>query len=186
MSVGTRSAFPVRAIPGVVRFALGGFVVPIGLAWLCVTVAFDRFGPGSRRTPIDEPAGYGPVKLKVQLPATLGGIPEPLFVCGRPGQAALVYIRRLKDARAKVGVEFWGLGAHESDAFALPAADAVIEVSCYLPVFFPPPGDPYWGNLSGALQALRRSSFLIAVNGVARLKGAVTYDQPRRAPRLNA
>jgi hypothetical protein len=131
---------------------------------------------------LDEPAGYGHVRLKVRLPGTLGGIPEPLLVCGSPGKAALIYIRRLEGARAKVGVEFWGLGAYEGEAFALPAPDAVIDVSCYLPAFFPKEGDPYWGDLSPGLQWLRRSDYIIAVDGVIRLKGPVSYEQPRRPP----
>ena len=165
-----------------VRFVVLNIVVPIVLAWICVSLA-QRLSKKPLSSDLREmPTAYGPVKLKLKLPGTSGRIPEPLFVYGSPGKAALVYIRLLANARAQVGVEFWGLGAIESEAFTLPSADAVIEVDCYLPVFFPRAGDPYWGNLSPELQAFRRSDYMIAVDGKIRLKGPVAYDQATHAP----
>jgi len=157
-------------------------VLPATLAWTCVWIASSHKVDGRPHSLVEEPDKYGPVTLRLKLPGTAGEIPEPLLVIGRPGRAALVYIRLLKQARAKVGVEFWGQAAFESSDFGLPAADAVIEVTCWLPGFFPREGDLYWGQLSPRIQAIRRSGYQIAVNGVVRLSGPVSYEQPKHEP----
>ena len=72
-------------VPKGVRLVLIDFVVPVCLAWVCVSLGFNRLGSGPRSA-VEEPAAYGPVRLKVKLPGTSGEIPEPLFVCGRPGK----------------------------------------------------------------------------------------------------
>ena len=177
-----RVALPGPRVPRLVRSTVINIIVPVLLAWVCVSATRHFLVSDSSADLREKEPAYGPVRLRIKLPGTAGGIPEPLFVFGEPGKAALVYIRLLKHARAKVGVEFWGLGAYESETFDLPAADATIDVSCYLPVFFPEVGDSYWGSLSEPFQRLRRSTYLIAVNGVERLKGPVRYDQAAHAP----
>lgn len=127
-------------------------------------------------------SSLGRITLRIKLPGTAGGIPEPLVVCGAPGNASLVYIRLLKGAQAKVGVEFWGMDAFEGDKFALPAADATIVLSCELPVLFPPEGSPRWKQTSAGRQRILRHEYLVEVDGVARLKGDVTYEQPNDPP----
>ena len=122
-------------------------------------------------------SGFGAVTLQIKLPGTFAGIPEPLLVCGRPGQAALVYIRLLTNARAKVGIEFWGLGSMESDPFPVLAQDAYIEITCLLPCLFPGPGDPAWKVTPASAREDLGRTFSITVNDVVRLKGPVAYPQ---------
>jgi hypothetical protein len=160
------------------RAATVNLFVPILLAWLLTSVVHRRLHLSDPRPVAAEKNAFGPVKLRLKLPGTSAGIPEPLVVCGRTGNASLVYIRLLDGNRAKVGVEFWGLRADQSLEFPLPAADAVIEVVCYLPAFFPSEGDSYWAGLTEKLQRIRRGEYIIAVNGVVRLRAPVKYAQP--------
>jgi hypothetical protein len=125
---------------------------------------------------------FGPVSLKLKLPGTAGRIPEPILVCGNPGRASLVYIRLLRNARAKVGVEFWGLGAYESDEFALPSASATIVLTCSLPALFPAKGSGWWKATPAAEQERLRHEYSLGVDGVVRLKGSVEYLQPDDSP----
>src|SRR5476649_324130 len=127
---------PRRIAAGVGR-ALLNVALPIFLAWALVAAFYQYHQVGPHEVD-GSPARYGPVRMRLKLPGTAEGIPEPILVLGQPGKAALVYVRLLRGAHAKVGVEFWGQAAVESAEFALPAADAVIDVSCYLPALFPP------------------------------------------------
>jgi hypothetical protein len=158
------------------------FLLPIAAAWMLVTLV-HRHHYGSHWH-LDAPGAgtYGPIRLKLKLPGTAERIPEPIIVCGYPGKASLVYIRLLRNARAKVGVEFWGLGAYESDEFALPAANATIALNCSLPALYPAEGSGRWEATPAARQALLRHEYSLAVDGVVRLKGSVDYDQPDDSP----
>jgi hypothetical protein len=154
------------------RFA-SNVVVPVILAWGLVNGTLRLTRPV--RSSIAEAGSFGAVTVKFKLPGTAAGIPEPIFVYGRAGNAALVYIRLLQGDRAKIGLEFWGKGAFESAEFPVPALGATLSVACYLPSFFPREGDSDWGNLSPAFQKMRRSEYLVAVDGVARLRGPIEY-----------
>jgi hypothetical protein len=116
-------------------------VLPILLAWLLANALQNRLHPSDDRHVTPNGDGFGPISIKISLPGTIGGLPEPLLVCGRTGNAELVYIRILANSKARVGVEFWGLGANESDTFDLPSMDAVLHVKCYLPALFPKEGE---------------------------------------------
>jgi hypothetical protein len=164
------------------RKAAVNFAIPILLAWLLTDLLHHRLHPPDVR---DRPAKgneYGAVRLRIKLPGTHEGIPEPLIVCGRPGNASLVYIRLINRGRARIGVEFWGLRADESETFPLPAMDAVLDITCYLPAFFPDQSDPYWGELSAALRRIRRTQYCVLVNGVVRLRKPVEYSQDPHSP----
>jgi hypothetical protein len=153
-------------------------VVPILLAWILTRGLHRYLHPSDVRDVAPRGNSFGPLRIRLKLPGTSRGIPEPVLVCGRPGNASLVYIRLLPGSRAKVGVEFWGLRADQSGEFPVPSPDAEIEVTCYLPALFPEVGDPDWGNLSPEIQRARRGEYYITVDGVVRLNARVDYKQP--------
>jgi hypothetical protein len=155
-------------------------IIPLLLAWWLAGALYRRVHPSvADRAPTR--SAFGAISLKLDLPGTSGGIPEPLIVCGVPGRAALVYIRFLNRQRARVGVEFWGLGAFEGEAFAVPTDHSPVSLTCALPALFPPVGDRRWGHAAPGLAQLRRGEYLITVNGTVRLEGAVTYEQPEHS-----
>jgi hypothetical protein len=170
------------------KFAVGcrkaavNFAIPILLAWLLTDVLHYRLYPSDVRDHAAKGNPYGAVRLRIKLPGTHAGIPEPLLVCGRIGSASLVYIRLINGSRARVGVEFWGMRADESETFPLPAMDAVIDVTCYLPAFFPDADDPYWGELSDDLRRIRKTQYCIVVNRAIRLRNPVVYSQSPHSP----
>jgi hypothetical protein len=163
---------------GGLRLVAVNLAIPILLAWLVVSVLRHGSSPPRSAATSGTPESFGPISLKLKLPGTAGGIPEPILVCGRAGNASLVYIRLLHRHRAQLGVEFWGLGSFESEPFLLSSADAEVDVTCYIPAFFPKEGDPYWGNLSPRLQQIRKTQYILTANGVVRLRGPVRYEQP--------
>jgi hypothetical protein len=77
-----------------------------------------------------------------------------------------------------VGVEFWGVGAYESTEFPLPAADAFIDFTCWLPVLAAPEGDRSWQSIPLKEQRVRRHQYTLEVDGVVRLQGTTDYKQP--------
>jgi len=162
------------------RFAALNIVIPLLVAWWLASALYRHLHP-SAADQAPSRSAFGAISLKVGLPGTAGGIPEPLIVCGVPGRAALVYIRFLSRKQAKVGVEFWGLGAFEGEPFALPADPSPISLTCALPALFPPVGDHRWGQAAPGAAALRHGEYLITVNGVVRLEGAVAYEQPEHS-----
>jgi hypothetical protein len=167
---------------GVVRAALLSVAVPVVVAWLLMHVVHSRVYPEEPRAPAAEANSYGPVRMRLVLPGTSAGIPEPLVACGITGNASVAYIRLLPGNRAKVGIDFWGMRADQSPDFPIPSSDAVIDVVCYLPAFFPPETDPYWGGLSQEFRRMRRNEYYIEVNGVVRLKAPATYIQAEHSP----
>ena len=173
---------PVQANRGAIRSGIRSVIVnvlaPILLAWLGVRLVHDHFYPPAVSQLVRTTAEhYGAITMRIKLPGTAGGIPEPLIVYGQPGDASLVFIRLLHKGRAQVGIEFWGLEKIEGEQFDLPAPDAEIVLTCYVPALFPKVGDAYWGNISPDLQRARNNNYLITVNGVVRLKGPVSYGQ---------
>jgi hypothetical protein len=165
-----------------VRWATVNFLLPILLAWLLATALHNHLHPSDDRPVAPNGDRFGPISIKIGLPGTIGGLPEPLLVCGRTGNAELVYIRILAHSKARVGVEFWGLRADESDTFDLPSMDAVLDVKCYLPAFFPKEGDDYWRNLPASIQGSRRTQYFIVIDNVVRLKGPSKYDIRPHSP----
>lgn len=163
------------------RPVLVNVMLPILLAW-GVTAGLHRHlygvAPGA---PVAERNTYGPVRLRIKLPGTSAGIPEPLVVCGRPGNASMVYIRLLPGNRARIGVEFWGMELSQGEEFELPAATAELEVVCYLPAFFPEAGSSAWEKMAPDLRRQRGSQYLITVDGTPRLQGFTNYIQPPRS-----
>jgi hypothetical protein len=157
-------------------------LVPGVLAWLIVIALHRTLYPSDLRAVAASTNGYGQVHLRIGLPGTHAGIPEPLLACGRVGNASLVYIRLLPNARARVGVEFWGLELDQGDEFSLPAADAVIDVTCSLPALYPPLKDSAWASVDAATQQRLTHEYAILVNGVVRLKGMVEYREPPHSP----
>jgi hypothetical protein len=127
--------------------------------------------------------GYGEIRLRLKLPGTAAAIPEPIFSCGVPGNASLVYVRHLPGAQLKVGVEFWSYRAFESEAFAVPAPDATITVSLSLPCLYANIGDPAWHGMPELIQRELHGRYSIKIDGVERLGGPLEYRQPARATR---
>jgi hypothetical protein len=153
-------------------------ILPLALAWSATHLLHHELYPEPRESEAWKENVFGPVRLAIKLPGTNAGIAEPLLACGKAGNATLVYIRLLPGARARVGVEFWGYAAEQSEEFSVGSSDAQIRVDCYLPALFPGPSDPYWDGIPPGLAAVRRSSYCIAVNGRVRLAGPVSYPQP--------
>jgi hypothetical protein len=164
------------------RFALINFLAPLALSWLLISSLQARFFSGPRPIWSRDFGSYGPLTLKLQLPGTNAGIEEPLLTVGHPGKATFVYLRILSGARARIGIEFWGYGAIESPPFDIPAQDAQITVEASFPALFPGKGSADWGAVSEAEQRHLLSQFIVAVNGVARVRGPITYDEPPRDP----
>lgn len=156
-------------------------LIPVALAWLLADILRRPKVPGvADQAPKGE--SFGEVRMRVKLPGTNGGIPEPIIVCGVPERASLVFIRLMSHARARVGVEFWGNGKFEGEIFDLPSADATLDIACSLPAFFPTVGDPRWGNVPQSVQKLRNTEYLVTVNGTDRLEGRISYGQPANLP----
>jgi len=159
-----------------------GVAAPILLAWTLTHALHRHLHPQDVRDAEVSRNGYGKVRLRLKLPGTNAGIPEPLISCGITGNASLVFIRLLPKSRAKVGVEFWGLELDQGPEFALPAADAEIDLACDLPALYPEEGDRAWGSTPPEVQQLRNHEYVIAVNGVVRLRGVVNYRQAPHSP----
>lgn len=157
-------------------------LIPILLGLITAHVIHRRFYPPNVTQMAPKGGSYGTIKVKFKLPGTSAGIPEPLLTVGKPENASIVYIRLINRARAKVGVQFWGVPPIEGDIFNLSAMDAEIEVTFFLPALFAPIGDPAWGGMPPSLQDIRKRRFYILVNNVVRAKGAIDYPQPAHAP----
>jgi hypothetical protein len=160
-------------------WAVKNVVAPILLAWLVTRGLFENVSRFDRQFAAYHRDAFGPIRMRLKLPGTNAGIPEPLLTCGRAGDASIAYIRLLPHGLAKVGVDFWGLRSDESEEFRLPAPDAEIEVDLYFPWLFPNVGDSDWGSLGPGFQRVRHSEYVITVDRVARLRAPVTYDLPK-------
>lgn len=158
------------------------FVIPIVLGVAAAHLIHRHMYPPNVMQLAPKGASYGVIRVKFKLPGTSAGIPEPLLTVGKPENASIVYIRLISRARARVGVAFWGLPAIESDIFRLPAMDAEIEVTFFLPALFAPIGDAAWGGIPASLQEIRKKRFYILVDNVVRLKGPIDYPQPPHSP----
>jgi hypothetical protein len=165
-----------------IRAATLNFFAPVLLAWVLTHALYAHLHPAPATADVQRHAGFGQVTLRLKLPGTSAGIPEPLISCGNVGEASLVFIRLLPKGRAKVGVEFWGLEMDQGPEFELPSADAEIVVTCTLPAFYPQEGDGAWGRVPPEIRKRRSSEFSIAVDGVVRLKGSVDYREPKHSP----
>lgn len=153
------------------------YVLPIIAAGALIAAWRGLLWPGGS----DVPREYGAVRVAIRPPAAGSRQPEPVIVCGKPGRAALVYVRFLPGERAKVGLQFVGVGAWESGEFAV-APDSNLEITCALPVFFPPEGDAAWGGTPTARQRARRSEYEITAGGVSRLRWPTDYALPADSP----
>ncbi|HVT73219.1 MAG TPA: hypothetical protein VHD61_08790 [Lacunisphaera sp.] len=114
-------------------------------------------------------------------PAAAAGVAEPLVVTGVPGRATLAYMRVLPGGKARLGVEFWGYGAFESDEVNVPS-DAPALVVVHFPALYPPVGDARWAGVERALQEARRSQVSILVNGKVVLNRAAPDTGAPSAP----
>jgi len=170
-----------RVLKGV-RAAALNVALPILLGWI-LTRTWHRFiYQADVRSTAAEHNSFGQVRLKLELPDTHTGLAEPLIVCGSVGNASLVFIKLLEGGQAKVGIEFWGRELEESDAFDLPASSADVTLTCDVPAFYPPVGSSAWRTIPADLQKIRQTEYLVTVDGVVRLKGAIDYTEPPHAP----
>jgi hypothetical protein len=165
-----------------IRKTLVDFVVPLALAWLVVAVVHARYGATDPTILAPKGPSFGAVRLKLQLPGTWAGIEEPILTCGKSGNATFVYLRIFYHAKARVGIEFWGIGSYESPEFDLPAQDAQLDVACSFPGLFPKAGSPEWEATPPSEQEHLLGSYTVSVNGVVRLKGPVRYAQEPHLP----
>lgn len=157
-------------------------ILPVLLGWLLTRGLHKHLHPSDVRDSVAKRNVYGQISLRLKLPGTHAGIPEPLISCGRIGNASIIFIRLLPNSRANVGIDFWGAELAQSPDFALPALDAEIEVTCAVPAFFPAEGDHEWAGITEGAQQRRRSEYIIAVNGTTRLKGSLQYVEPPHSP----
>ena len=126
-------------------------------------------------------ADHGAARMVVWLPAAAAGVPEPLMVVGKEGNATLGYVRVLPGGKARFGAEFWGVGAFEGEPVAAPP-DVATEIIYHFPALYPPVGDPRWGDVPRATQEARRSRLTIVVNGKVVFDRAVSATQAPSAP----
>jgi hypothetical protein len=157
MSSGGEISSLFRKIPAFIWSATANFGAPILLAWALAGILYHFIHRPMAPVQALQSAGYGPITLRILPPGPDTGVAEPLIACGVPGNATVVYIRVLDGDKAVVGVDFWGVGSYDGDAFPLPTKGSPVEVTCYLPALFPNEGDRYWGRLSPAVQRQRRS-----------------------------
>lgn len=126
----------------------------------------------------DQFGDHGAVRLMVQLPAEAEGIPEPLVVVGKPGDAVLGYVRILPGGMIKVGVEFWGIGVAESGSVAADSLNPV-EIIFSFPALYPVEGDPRWGKVPRDEQGRLRSHLAVRVNEMIVLEKVSPVAPPR-------
>ena len=157
------------------------FALPIVAAWAIVSHIPKSCYPKNPEASRMIFGSYGLVKMRLHLPGTAAGIPEPVLSCGRAGNASLIYIRLLKNSRAKVGIDFWGLTSVESKEFQLPASDGEIEFDCSIPAFHSWRDDSEWEGLTPTSRERLSGEYVIAVNGAVQLKGTVNYPQEAHA-----
>ncbi|HTL67624.1 MAG TPA: hypothetical protein VL200_08180 [Lacunisphaera sp.] len=153
-------------------------IVPVGLAVAGALTLHHRIYAGDIRETEEHRNAFGAVRVRIKLPGLSANVDEPILICGRVGSASLIFIRLVSPTRARVGVEFWGRELSQGDEFPLAAPDAVLELKCYVPAFFPEPGARAWKRTDPATQKKRTSSYEIWVNGQLRLAGATDYRQP--------
>jgi hypothetical protein len=171
-----------RRLGSIGRGAAINWVLPVLLACSLTIALHRRLYPPVVKVAVVQRSGFGPLRLRLQLPLHHAGIPEPLVVCGEIGSASLVYVRLLPHARARVGIEFWGLELDQGPEFPLSADDAQIVVTCEVPAFYPEEGSAAWGKVARDVQSRRRHEFRVAVDGIVRLEGRVNYRLPEHAP----
>lgn len=155
-------------------------LLPVFLGWSVVHYARLHLKPTANGDIKQDVSGFGPVHLTIRLPGTFEQVPEPLLVSGRQGNSCLLYIRLLKGQKARLGIEYWGVGYFEGKEFPLPAPDATLTLVCYLPAFFPAEEDGVWNLLRPDLRKIRKTQYAVLVDGVVRLKGEVHYAQEDR------
>jgi hypothetical protein len=124
---------------------------------------------------------FGAVKMSVVLPAAAAGVPEPLLVIGMPGNASLCFVRVIPGGKAKLGVEFWGVGSYESEELVAPS-DVTTEVELRIPALYPPVGDARWGDISPATQQSLRSHVTLLLNGRTALHREIVSASVEPAP----
>lgn len=167
---------------GPVRQALVDFILPLTFAWVAVILFHARFAPVDTTLLAPKGSAFGAITMRLKLPGTWAGIEEPILSCGTSGNATFVYIRIFYHSKAKVGIEFWGLGAYESPEFDLPAQDAEVDFASSFPALFPDFGSPEWQAMSPAQEQHLLHTYVITVNGIVRLRGSITYKQPQHSP----
>jgi hypothetical protein len=173
---------PSPSIRKTVRYAALNVVLPLLLAWGLVRSLQTHYYPPDPGLFTREGGSFGPVTLVLQLPGTSAGIEEPLITVGRPGNATFVFIRLLPDARARVGIEFWGVNSLESATFKLTSQSAQINLTVSIPALFPKLGAPEWKSVSEPEQRRLLSEFIVAMDGVVQLKGPTSYNEPPDSP----
>lgn len=169
--------FPVESGAGIYLGQNVGQTAGVGAVFTGDILAASRGGYPVPAT--GAASDCGAIRLVVDLSGTAAGVPEPLLVVGMTGEATLVYLRLLPGGQARVGVEFWGVGAPESEPFAL-ANPGRAEIVVQLPGLYPPEDDIRWGGVPAARQQMLRTSFRVVVDGVARLAEGVKAPIPRQ------
>jgi hypothetical protein len=112
-----------------------------------------------------EKGSYGAVKLRLLLPATPTGRPEPLVVVGEAGLAVLGFIVALPEGRAQLGAEVWGMGAWRSDPVTLRPEESNEIIYEFGSLFPAEADDVAWGTISGAARSEHKRWLRIRVNG---------------------
>ncbi len=124
---------------------------------------------------IGQSEDYGPVHLRVVIPAASNGTAEPLVVAGLPGRAVLGYVRIYPDGSARFGIEIWGVGTVEGNLVNF-SREKPAEVEYAFGSLFPEVGLAGWNGLSVEDQRKLKHSVRILVNGEVAL--SVERDTP--------
>lgn len=164
------------------RILLLQIAAPVVLGWVLISSLQSALFPPPPQWSRSA-RQHGQLTLKLKLPGTSAGIAEPIVSVGRAGSATLVFIRLLPQSQAKVGVEFWGIGAWESDSFPLPAQDAMITVTTSFPALYPDEEDSLWNWMPVSTKTHLLTHYAISVEGIPRLSGVVKYKQEPNQPR---
>ena len=107
-------------------------------------------------------------------------VPYPLFVTGGPGEATLCYIRLLPDNRLRVGIEFWGHGAFESEPIVVPDRREV-EIIYAFPALYPNREKILGRDIFHDKRSESRTNYRVSVNGrevvAGRIPPGATRDE---------
>jgi hypothetical protein len=123
------------------------------------------------------PGTVGPIEVTVRLPQEMYGRQQPIFVAGKPGEAAIVFVHYLDRDHIRVGVDVWGKALYFSEPIATdyltPQRVRISMTSLF------PADHPDLQALPETDRELRRNTLAVAVNDVTAINETIfSYDSP--------
>ena len=133
-------------------------------------------GPGNPELAL-APGTVGPIEVTVRLPQEMYGRQQPIFVAGKPGEAAIVFVHYLDRDNIRVGVDVWGKALYFSQPIATdyltPQRVRISMTSLF------PADHPDLQALPETERELRRNTLAVAVNDVTAINETIfSYDSP--------